>query len=669
MYLYIVSCPYYVDFNIYKLGCTQEPYGRLSTYLTGCPPKPQYKIQYYGLWEINTSTMKGLLYYEKVLHDKFMNYRMGSSEWFQFQEQYIEQISNYLDNCKFVKNKIVFDQLVKPSKSILETNKYHKNTEKFIVEQKERNEILDDIQKPVVQKLTEFINSNKEAGQLIAPCGSGKTNMTCKAINDLKRIVICVPSLRIQEQWGNCLNKKCTYLGGEYTDIDTELLQSDEYCIIVTYASCKKLIDKLTDTVQLIIFDEAHHMTGLVSNNKDAGEGITRVLLNSLVEKHVKRLFLTFTPKDVEVDDENMTVLSMNDETIFGKIIVELKLRDLINKGVLPDYVVWALTSQGSGLHGKLEQVLTAWETKEINHLIIFVEDLDDKEEVKKYLKQKVSCPVLSVDKPQDTKYVIEEFNNERAILIDCKRLGEGVDIPIADSVAVLYPKFSTVDIVQMVLRAGRWYEFKSIFHILLPHATDEDMSGIQNILISLAQFDEALRGEVLLTLKTDKNGEGTISQSNYGEHSIERVQYDLISSLDVEKMKTCFQNIRTTLTTKKTKRESYEVVRYCNKQLNIKTKNQYLQSEFIHPKYIKDPKIYFRENWTCWYDFLGVDISLFPKTKHDFIKVCKQKQIKTWEEYKEKKDISLPENPSEIYEDFTNWNKEFGIHEELIIW
>ena len=38
-----------------------------------------------------------------------------------------------------------------------------------------------------------------------------------------------------------------------------------------------------------------------------------------------------------------------------------------------------------------------------------------------------------------------------------------------------------------------------------------------------------------------------------------------------------------------------------------------------------------------------------------------------TWEDYKNKKDLTLPANPSEMYEDFTNWGKEMGIEEEVV--
>lgn len=630
MYLYIASCPYYLECNLYKLGCTSEPHGRLITYLTGCPPEPQYEIQYYGLWEIKAKNMKDLLYYERCLHDKFRINRMSSSEW--FQNIKIEDVKNYLLSTRFVKCEIELQNIPKPKKSILQTNSYSRNTDRFIEDNIIKNEVLDEIQKPAIERLIQFINGNELAGQLIAPCGSGKTNMTCKAIQNLKRVVICVPSLRIQEQWGNTIRKDCLFLGGDADDWVTieDAIKQDTFCIISTYMSCKHLIEILPQTTELIVFDEAHHMTGLVSDNNEAGEGITRALLKSLVDKNMKRLFLTFTPKDFEFEDD--MVMSMNNENVFGKQIVEIKLRDLINQGVLPDYVIWALSSEGKGLEGKLEQILLAWESKEINHLVIFVEDLADKDTVKNYLKDKVDCPVLSIERSQDTKRLIDEFQVDRAILIDCRRLGEGVDIPIADSVAILYPKQSVVDIVQMVLRAGRWYQYKSVFHILLPHVVDEDMSGIHNVLYSLAKYDDALRGEVMLSCSLKKKENEQHSEKDFGKIADGRIQYDMISSTDIDKMNECFGKIRTLLIPKSNKKE---IQKLCIEK-NVKDSKEYelLRSEFLHLP--DDPRF----TGVTWFDFLNPNVN----------KISIQEFGKT-----------IIENNKRLPSEYVKWYKEMG--------
>jgi len=79
----------------------------------------------------------------------------------------------------------------------------------------------------------------------------------------------------------------------------------------------------------------------------------------------------------------------------------------------------------------------------------------------------------------------------------------------------------------------------------------------------------------------------------------------------------------------------------------------------------IKDPKSYFKDWWICWYHFLGVDTSGFPQTKSDWIRVCKEMGITSWSQYKEKNSLTLPPDPGQMYEDYTNPIKEFEVEED----
>ena len=113
----------------------------------------------------------------------------------------------------------------------------------------------------------------------------------------------------------------------------------------------------------------------------------------------------------------------------------------------------------------------------------------------------------------------------------------------------------------------------------------------------------------------------------------------------------------------KRTPKEKYEGIRRLNQELGIVSKDGYRNSE--HPKYIQDPKAYFEGCWTSWYNFLGVDTSSFPQTKSEWIRLCKDMGISSWSQYKEKNIPTLPANPGEMYEDYTNWHEEFGIEDE----
>ena len=65
MNIYLASSPVFRALFLGKLGCTEEPYGRRSTYLTGCPPglTPSYDIDYEGMWETTATTKEELFEY------------------------------------------------------------------------------------------------------------------------------------------------------------------------------------------------------------------------------------------------------------------------------------------------------------------------------------------------------------------------------------------------------------------------------------------------------------------------------------------------------------------------------------------------------------------------------------------------------------------------------
>jgi hypothetical protein len=124
----------------------------------------------------------------------------------------------------------------------------------------------------------------------------------------------------------------------------------------------------------------------------------------------------------------------------------------------------------------------------------------------------------------------------------------------------------------------------------------DEDMSGIQTVLYCLAKYDEALRGELLLTNTSKSDGNGTLVY-DLGI-SNDHIQYEILNSMDYERMKECFGNIRSKLVQKTNKKE---IQKLCI-QRSVTTSKEYddLRKEVTHLP--EDPKF----NGVTWYDFLN---------------------------------------------------------------
>lgn len=649
MYLYIITSPLFRSNNIIKLGSTEDPHNRLSTYLTGFPPIPFYDINYVIIFETNAPDRETLYNYEDILHNQFIEYRMmrrilDDSEWFSFgvgNPSGIERVRTFMKGMPWVIREVFLSDIPNNNDTNGQFKKhYHKNTA-FIRSPDIRKELLEQRQQPIIDTIRQFIkNQDVSAGYIVAPCGSGKTLMACRGSKDVRKLVVCCPSNKIQRQWIDCICSESMFtteqilmIGSEGTTSEDEIksfMSNEIYCVITTYMSSSILVNIVSSQMpQLIILDEAHHVAGIVGK-EDEGEGKTRRLMAKASELKIKRLSLTFTPRIIKPDDtdtDNKTdtgtdtdnkidivkYLTMDDATIFGSMIAELKIRDMINLGILPDYRIWSLydkMKKSMGIIGKAECILEAWNSKEVihgmeqyvlHHLIVFAYTNEEAKQLETYFRQKTkNTSVFCVKGGDSLTEPLRKFTEaKRAIIVNCKVLGEGVDIPIANAVAVTYPKRSHGEITQMLLRAGRWYKDKPLFHILFPILDGDDMSSFEEVLVSLASCDERICDEITLRAVSDTldgiKKSDSISMGSVVPGCIVMENYN---GANVDEIRQCFANVRKVLFSAK----DYKRIRELCIEKGIHTSLEYYNfRQTINPDLPEDPKL---KN-QLWYDFL----------------------------------------------------------------
>jgi len=653
MNIYLASSPVFKALCLGKIGCTSQPYGRRSTYLTGCPPglTPSYDIDYDGIWETTATTKEELFAQEDEVHNHFIQYRMmrdipGDSEWFNFHPRNpYDTVKAFMDTRPWVKRQVPLSDIM-PSKKNTHTRylrkQYPKNLAYLPIRIK-RNAVLHTLQQPVISAIHAFqFESLAVAGYVIAPCGSGKTIMTCRGIRGIQRTVICCPSKQIQNQWKKTLIQESVFsaaqihlVGGSGTTdptlIESLLGQEDSYCVISTYMSSHLLVNSITPNTECLILDEAHHMAGIVAK-EDKGEGRTRRLLLKATELGIKRLSLTYTPRfislshthshtqhkhkqpDTESQSQSNNYLTMDDETVFGSKIAELKIRHLIHQGVLPDYRLWTLRDEaqkGNGIIGKAECIKEAWNATEmvrgevkpiLHHLIVFASTTQEAKDIEAYFREHLSdIPIIRVEEGDALEGPIHRFTAApRAILVNCFVLNEGVDIPCANAVAITYPKQSRGQITQMILRAGRWYESKPVFHVLIPTFDEDDLSGFEEVLSALASSDDQIRDEIGRISRSIENAdsEDQIPKTHDPEASIapECIMIDEFDATQ-EEIRRCFMNIRKKLfpTTESRRIQDLCVTR------GWETSVDYATQRMAIPDLPEDP----RPKNTTWYDYL----------------------------------------------------------------
>jgi superfamily II DNA or RNA helicase len=630
MYIYLASSPVFRALCLGKLGCTEEPYGRRNTYLTGCPPglKPSQDIDYDAVWETTATTRDELFDLEDEVHNHFLKYRMmrekpGDSEWFNFQgKNPCDEVKRFMESRSWVRRQVPLSEIFpQKSSSRYLRKQYHKNLQ-YIKIRSSRNTTLNLLQEPVISAIAEYMaDADNRAGYVIAPCGSGKTIMSSKGIRGVKKCVICCPSKQIQNQWlatllaeGIFTESLIHIVGGAGTtdpSMIRTIFEGDSFCVISTYMSSHLLVDIINTGLELLVLDEAHHMAGIVARD-EKGEGRTRRLMLKASELGIKRLSLTYTPRFIADDGgADAEYLTMDDDIIFGKKIAELKIRDLIRKGVLPDYRLWTLRDEakkGTGIIGKAECILEAWGATEIvrgeekhilHHLVVFASTTQEAKDLERFFKVKTTDTlVLRMEGGDKLEEPIAHFTTApRAILVNCFVLNEGVDIPIANAVAITYPKQSRGQITQMILRAGRWYEGKSVFHVLIPTLGDEDLSGFEEVLSALASCDEQIRDEIVLRTKPDVKPSDPLPPSpETGDTLPECIMIEEFES-NQEEIKRCFTNIRKNLFPAK---ESRRIQELCIEK-GVDTSVEYALLRIDIPELPEDP----RPKGMLWYDYL----------------------------------------------------------------
>lgn len=303
--------------------------------------------------------------------------------------------------------------------------------------------------------------------------------------------------------------------------------------MFATYASLGVLTEAHTgvyglpmDLWDLVLVDEAHRTSGSL------GKAWAAVHDQELLPA-MRRLYMTATPriwKEREAGAKGAPAAldrlpeemacSMDDEAIFGPLLYELDLSEAIARGLLARYQIVVAEVRDEGLtlerlygesrhdedvRGERLAVLQAalLETMaehDLTRCITFHHRTVEARAYSEGLGRVVTrmhagdperypgdvwTSWLSGEHDADVRADrLTRFGNQvgRAVLSNCRVLGEGVDVPSVDSVALIDPKGSAVDIVQAIGRAlrqkpGQGKISKLIVPIILgPGESEEDM-------------------------------------------------------------------------------------------------------------------------------------------------------------------------------------------------
>jgi superfamily II DNA or RNA helicase len=471
-----------------KIGRTKSPMDRISQYITHT--LGDVIPQYYKVWRVENDTTAEV---DALEFFKDKRIKKGTST---ILSEVMKATKAEVDAYK---PKDPTAKAIAPH-TMMPSEQYSERVEAITRFEEHWHEIKE-LQEPTVKALVEFfLNKEGDAKVLQAPCGIGKTHMTCSAImtaaaqEETFKVVVIVPTKLIAQQWQGTF-KHLGIAAPIVTRSDVSVIidgkrvskedQVKHRFMIMTYSSCGALEES---DGWVYIFDEAHHTTGEASTD-NSGFGSTKGLVNRAASAKNKRLFLTFTPK---TGLNGSKVNSMDNKELYGDYIPFPPLSQLVNSGLLPDY---RLTITNAKSFKTLDVV--AKEVPRARKIIVYLKDIKEIEEAQKYLlEDKEGRPIsqkkdvivahgqMSENEITLAKEKFTEPSPDVTFLLTCLLLLEGADIPIADTAVLLAPWQTKPRLIQLLLRPGRWFPKKPTFNIVVPH----DDGTIQGTL-SIAGF------------------------------------------------------------------------------------------------------------------------------------------------------------------------------------
>jgi len=704
-FLYCVSSLYIDKHGTKKLGLTIHPVHRMRVYNTGDAPNIGLEKRYDGLWQVNAKSRTELLNLEKHLHNHFSSVRQSkagkNTEWFavsfeeveaflKFQSYVIRQLSieeidiiQAKSECETLIEEIndfvtemnlIAEQNIITAKSI-STLPIKKGTlyEKFLhvfLPGKIPRHIQIELWN-LFQEICKNPLRITYRGIVQWPTGVGKTIATlmliviaaerCKARGEIYRGLFVSPKNDILDTISKDFNALSEFgiilYDGSHGKLSSLIIPTN--CHVLITACQQALINhkgmRQLPAINHIHYDEVHRITG---------DQYFQLLKEMLLKWNTEFLTGTSaTPFTCSPSQrEKITELFGNPLNLLHRCGVD----EAVKEGWIakPRFIISILPpidDTDAHLRGAVEALGKYIKLKATGGKFIFYIETR-KDDVRAAVKiARVLLPWAEVYSAIDGERTDDEFisapiDKTPKILFACQRYREGSDIRGLEMTAKLMGNTSAAYILlQICGRAGRIDENKDKEGWCLLIRPSEEGTSEQDVLDSilldviefLGKADKVLTKKETEDLLRTYVGDVSLNGSACSlEETIERVQAAYVRKEYA----------------KRTPKEKYAFVRAANKELGIVSKvDYYLRGSVI----IEDPKKYFEGWWVSWCHFFGIDISVFPQTKPEWIRMCKDIGLTTWEIYKEKRPPTMPENPGEMYDDYTNWYAEFGIEEE----
>jgi superfamily II DNA or RNA helicase len=446
---------------------------------------------------------------------------------------------------------------------------------------------------------------NNSRGNSVIYCGGGKTLISYWFLKLLKKkhnlCIVALPNLGLVKQTVDVIDEQqkakrehwnwicvCSEANDDpsvkrnTTNIDeivkwyNDTNDSNDFRVIFTTYQSGKILSAALDgiSVDMTIFDESHRATG-----KKTGLWCHLLTNNNL--KSDKRWFITATPKINRKNNPN--AYGMDNKEIYGENITTISYRDLLKYKMVTPYALEALwvTSEDikifineniwikindfdnetqSRFVAALFALHQAYDKKIVTRVISyhgrniyaerFKEVIDKIAEVKHpkfpaFWDLKTYQCEGGDTKGNDAK-LKTAAKDSKALILNCRVLTEGVDVPAVDGCIFVDPRKSLIDINQAVGRIIRLNIGKEFGTVILPAVygdngiEDETYRNLGAVLWHVSEIDEILMAEI--NFVRDREGVKPFVEPN--SNPIDIFQDNLPDYLDID-FDEFYKNIR----------------------------------------------------------------------------------------------------------------------------
>ena len=359
--------------------------------------------------------------------------------------------------------------------SLDDDEEWAKLTKKIVVEPIDMPYRPKTHQLEILKCIETWYTSDKTAGKLILPPGTGKSYITSFWLRDLPettKVLVFVPLRSIKEDFETAL-QRC----GVNCPVDVMVNNTGWQGVDGEY--------------DIIVYDEAHHMCSPQNSE----------LLHIPAKK---KLFLTATEKIID-DDGNP--FDMNDSK-FGDYIYQMGILDAIKKRLLVDYKIF-LADWNLALKNLIEQLKNDYHRKKI---IMFFNTIESatRECCKLNNLGFLASIITGETSMADRRAIINQFeSNDFHIICNVGCIGEGVNIPCIDTVMFMESRTSNIGVIQNIGRGLRTHPGKDFCMIIVKEEM-LDCKFIETLLVYDTRMSASAK---MIISRPDK----TESKSNLG--------------------------------------------------------------------------------------------------------------------------------------------------------